>query len=625
MKLLDLIEGNQIPEVELIRIHTKYESEKFFKDVVSRYSKPGWDWLQKEHDDKVDSRKLPKKLKVKYRDEWLKDLGVLNTTPSNRPSSVSSLIPKHFGEKSVRGTNLQKFYIKCVLLFIFENKELKRILTQECDLIKNEPTSKDGKVSTEVIFEWILSQAKQPIQPEFGLMYELLHFERMHVDREKSLFPTQERKKEEVEVKDTDLMKRLSELEKDFNQIKKLINSGEKEKESDLIKRVQDAEGRSLSFEKDMENLKGLVGRISEVKKENSRIEEKFTKKIHDVGESIKEITNRQTKDFNKQLEAAKSNYDVVLAAAISGQNERLLNAIEENKKGFLRINEETKPFRKVSDKHQNIVKENIFISAWHNYLSKSYEINLTLEEAVIYHTLFKSCSYLVVEEFSIAKSWIEALGMEGEAKLDAASPLWVNTLDWYGLFCHLSKESPNLKIGVVTNFDVALTESYLFPTLEKWSWSGKNDNQKLFLVSSTDISRVTVSNIFSAAISITEDSFSSASLKHDVSPKEPFLLDRYMPKVSSDTLSEWSRPSSFASLRRILVDIPKSKDNILVSEGCYKNFKSVYGNLLKYFTPKSAMSISLSATLEPFLRNNYGEERAINVISYIKEISGNE
>ena len=629
MKLQEIIKNSRFDDVEIERISALLQSDDNLKGIIKKYSRELWISYLENYQHKLEKNKLDKKQRHRSTQVMEMDIGTNNSIPEKKHLTIVSNIARDIKDKDKKGDFYKSFYINALLKYFSEEQGLYKFLS-EYDL------NFDNQIPTSEIIKTLLKNdisygySKKKVKE----MYEYLHFERLSSNDEKEIFLTNIREDKLLEIIE-ELKIKMNSYETQFNLLKnqKDINpSAPTERVIEIVKnndelnpKIKGIEESIGSVSKELEAIRKSTVTAGDFRRETSRLDESLNKKISDTQDDLESAKTKLLKEISKKndelLQEVHEKYD----QAFSELNLRLVKAIEENKKGFLRINEDTKILAKVGEKHQNITKEPIFIHAWLNYLSNKYDVNLSLEEAVIYHTVFKTCNYISVHDFILPKSWIEAMGFEEETRVDSASPLWVNTLDWYGLVTHLENTSDTFKVGVLTNFDVALTESYLFPTLDKWFISGKKEMQKLFLVSSVSKEKIVQPGVYALVAKLPYGQAGEFSLINDISNMDSFQLDKAMPKVKTSVLLEWTLKSKEESFRRAIVEIPKDRDGVIVPDSCYLNFKRLYSNLCKYFSTSDSFKIAMDTIIRPYLMSSYGLEKAETTINFIYEMVENE
>lgn len=407
--------------------------------------------------------------------------------------------------------------------------------------------------------------------------------------------------------RDQALIKRLDRLETEANKMEIFFKSNEKNLEEN--KKID------ISFEH----------RISKLEKQLSKLENNFDLTIKKIQEDYHDSKKTMIKDFELKNEEQKNFIFKKYDEALANIDSRIIESIEQSKRELLKINLDTALLPLKGDKVQNIKNEVTFIKFWINYLSDNYEIALSVEEAIIYHSIFKTLSYIVSDKFNIIRSWIESLGFEEDVRIESASPLWMNRLDWLGLSSHLEGSKRN-KLGVISNYNIAIAEAYLIPQLTRWKLSTISSTHKLFLISSIDEKdRLENKEIFTLAGVVPREDLFKFKTNKNLTNNEQFSMSKGMPKVSLDSYVKWILPRSKDSLRREVVDLVQDKFQIKTPEALYENFMSLLSNLEIYFDYLEAVEISLDATLKPYVESYYGGEKYIQLKGYVLGILENE
>jgi hypothetical protein len=376
-----------------------------------------------------------------------------------------------------------------------------------------------------------------------------------------------------------------------------------KEESNDRIKEYQNAEHKILKIDDLLFNLKNNTDLVLK-KQQTSNFD--FKKSI------IKRIELKNSQVKNEIMQK----YD----QALENINARIFESIERSTRDLLKINLNTGYLPVVGEKVQSVKNEITFVRFWISYLSKNYEIGLSLEQAVVYHTIFKSLNYIVLDSLTLAKSWIEALGHEENVRQESASPLWVSRLDWLGVATYLESIEKN-KIAIISNYNIAIVDAYLLPQLTRWRLSSQSSSQKVFLVSAVaNKDKIENKEIFTIASSVPGEEIIRFDLEKNVSNSESISVSKGMVKVSFDAYRKWIITSNNHGLRRAIVEIPKDKFQIVIPDFVFENFICLTSNLEIYFSFIASVDISIEATVKQYVVGYYGEEM---FVSYKQSVLG--
>ncbi len=635
MKLIELILNSQITDDEALRLLNFLKQEEQYCVDLKKYSKFAFEKILERINKSADKKKLNKKRKNNYTEDFLRDLKIVGRHDTRHSSAFRNL-QLFLAKDGMIGKVYRDFYVFLVLQYIGETEKY-RNLFGELDLEEKE---KGSNYPTEEIFKQILDArvSYNLTIEDIKTLYNILHFERLTEEQEEIMFSDASdsdvliQKNEELANSQKVLERKIVELEEELKrtpaqEIVKEYDDRELKDEIRAIKKSFEGQIKDLykNLEQISENFSGKAkeeGQKGNFKKILQNTEVKFDKKVKDLQKEHNSQVTRISKDLKSDLEEKVGEVRRLVNTSLAEMNEKISLLFKAEKKDLMGASVEAENIQTLDVKRQDIKQEAIFVHAWLKHLSDAYGIYLTLDQAVLIHCVFKTLNFVSVENVSICRSWLETLGLEGLVKLESASPLWINQLDWYGLYSHLSLGEGKLKVGILSNYDTAITESYLKPALQRWSISGSSLMKKLFLIQSTDSDdKLAQNEILSLVSELKYEDYPEIALKVDLSGEDKFPFDKAMPRIKESTLESWTKFDNGQSLKRIVVEIPKERDGILISEYQLSVFSSLLKNLADYFERVNCINIAHEIVLRRYVEVKYGVDLSIKYRNFIVEM----
>ncbi len=198
------------------------------------------------------------------------------------------------------------------------------------------------------------------------------------------------------------------------------------------------------------------------------------------------------------------------------------------------------------------------------------------------------------------------------EVKHLVVSPLWVTEQDWKAGIEFLSEPHPMPRLLLLSDFDVAIQESYLIPALIGWleSQSPLSANRIILVPSNNALADVCprafeIATLCSQDISFIRDIERLSSTMEDMPPtldlqQSPSAIVGYEPIRNASTERE---------LRQYV-----SQAGVLIPNRVAANFISLYEGLQTSLSATNSASIAQSAALLPWVRASKGETVAKSV-----------
>lgn len=562
---------------------------------------------------------------------FLKAVGVGALPDNKKLSAFLRQMPNFFGEKSHRGTFARNFYRDVIFFYITEiEADLQKLLLE----LKVE----EKEYTTAEIYQIIkLNRLEFSVSTEtVNKFFKYWWFDDLEEEVEKP-----------NSTYDLDyIVDEISKLKIEVNNIHSMntspISLGEFKAEVELVKNRDFIDARkkidslNKKSEESLRQINVIASEINEMKSFISSNNEKHSAAngtLKSLPQRLKKIESdlksyiddkerglqRETIERNTELSI---DFEKKLDIEVKKINERILNTIGASQRSFLDINSTVSKFPLLDVDRKSVSQEEVFLNAWKNYLSLNYGINLTLNDVIIYHNLFKSQSFVVLENANLVKSWIECLGAEEKTAIDTASPLWVSKLDWLGLSVHLETKVSGGAFGIISNFNVGVVEAYLIPTLKKWTELEIHKFLKLFfIVDSLSDDKLEYERIFSLASKLPSSEINRvSSSKKNIESKDSFNISRALPKIKNSNYKGWVINENVDGFRKVVIDIPRDKWGINFSEVVLNNFVNFYSNLLQYFNSKDSLKLSIDATLSGYILIKHDQETLENFTEFLLE-----
>jgi hypothetical protein len=217
----------------------------------------------------------------------------------------------------------------------------------------------------------------------------------------------------------------------------------------------------------------------------------------------------------------------------------------------------------------------------------------------------------IITDKPEVISSLWKAL-QDGEEKDIFVSPLWLTEQDWKVGIDFLSDPEAPPRLLVLTDFDVAIQESYLVPVLKAWLLRQNSScaNRIALVPSNVELDDVSP-KIFEVATLITQDaSYLREMDKFTGRIKEPLVSPLVSQPSSAVFSSERIRNATAEQeLRRYVWTA-----GVVLSSAITERFICLYEALQALLSPVDAASIAQSAVLLPWVRAHRGATVATSV-----------
>jgi hypothetical protein len=200
----------------------------------------------------------------------------------------------------------------------------------------------------------------------------------------------------------------------------------------------------------------------------------------------------------------------------------------------------------------------------------------------------------------------------DGETKLLVASPLWITDIDWKAGLEYLSEPDTRPRLLVLSDFDVAIQETYLIPSLLGWisSQSPLSANRIVLVPSNNELAGVSP-RVFEVATLLTQDAaFVRGLEKLTITMKDlPPTLELQQSAATIVSYEHLQNVPAERELRRYV-----SNSGVSLPNSVAENFISLYGGLQSFLSANDAAFVAQSAILLPWVQASRGETVARSV-----------
>ena len=604
MKLGEYISDLPISEEELKRLKNLIENDEVIQNILNKYGP-------------YRANKYRKYLAKEFKIKGINDVKLINKRV------VKLLAIGMLGDKK-RNVFLRDFYGYCFVGHLVDEKLTLQNYMKVSNISSNLKTF-------EILSKMIDDSSKNGFKIEdVYFLYKYWWFKRMSPEEENTLFKEFLVEKVNVESKNS-----TSEVTKEYvnlvenkvNQYSKDIKNVIKELKKD-IKELKGSDKELVSkykeFIKSIEEINSSLNEtvkaqeLGSIKQEVKKWDDKIRSLEHRVKKDIQDVD----KNFRNRVTVGKEEIQKkFLENSIEHQkliDEKIKEVVENEKRKFFEVDFRPVWLEQVDGKREHIAQEEVFLGTWKDYLSSRYDIYLTDEQVVVYHTFLKCMNYSIFSELQILESWIEMLGFEEQTFVESTNPLWTRRLDWIGLSSHLEDQSKARKLGIMKDFDTAIVGAYLVPQISRWCGSSIQNSMHLFLIpSENNADKMNFNEVVSIA-GLFQKEFLPEMTSSRKLPNHKFDLNKYMPRVQEKNFKRWVLEPEETIFRKELVDTPEKSLGIKIPEEVLKNFNKLYINLKPYLIESSAKRVAISLSVEPYIRVCYGNEMLGKYIDFV-------
>jgi archaellum component FlaC len=458
------------------------------------------------------------------------------------------------------------------------------------------------------------------------------------------------------------ITERLTKLEDTLKLLSAKLDE-QSESTATATENVEQDRSRIAKIESSVQNATAqIIENTATVSKTNAQIET-LNDKVQALSESVETITQQVTKQaeiagLQRQIDKLTAESGTILDIAneaatelvgslaielqgkIAEQSQNLAALSEQVAAGTLNKPTTATPTVIISGKapYQSPLSETIrsappaykitteleFLSVWQTMLSQQYDVQVPSELLAAYHSVFLA-NRTIVSDFKLASTWISCLGWSSFTKHLVASPLWSTEEDWHDGVAHLlaepSSSAREPRHLMIHNYNVAVVDCYLVPTLLLWALRGQKRNvyQKLFLIPSEDKSAVLPSVIEHAGLINRYDSEKPTKLHFLDSIKIPTIARKDTangvdPHIASKWAEAWSQTS---------FDIgPIEKTfKLKTSDWLISRFRDTVSTAGRFFQESSAAGVGIYHHILPWVASKLEETEYNAVRKYCSDL----
>lgn len=224
---------------------------------------------------------------------------------------------------------------------------------------------------------------------------------------------------------------------------------------------------------------------------------------------------------------------------------------------------------------------------------------------------LIRHARVLIADKPDVITTLWKALP-NGETKLLVASPLWMTDLDWKAGLEYLSEPDIRPRLLVLSDFDVAIQETYLIPSLLGWisSQSPLSANRIVLVPSNNELTGVSP-RVFEVATLLTQDAAFVRGLEKLTSTMKDLPPTIELQQSASAVVSyeHLQNVPAERELRRYV-----SISGVSLPNSVAENFISLYEGLRSFLSANDAGFVAQSAILLPWVQASRGETVARSV-----------
>jgi hypothetical protein len=274
------------------------------------------------------------------------------------------------------------------------------------------------------------------------------------------------------------------------------------------------------------------------------------------------------------------------------------------------------------------ITTEPEFLGAWQAMLSQNDNLLIPTELLVAYHSVLLA-NRVIISDFKVASTWINCLGWSRFVKHVVASPLWSTEEDWQDGVAHLMAEPSGTvrepRYLIIHNYNVAVVDCYLVPTLLLWALRGQKRNvyRKLFLIPAEGKSTIVPSVSEHGAVIERYDSEKRTKLHLLDNMKIPSITRKDIPSgVEPQLASKWAESLSKASFD---VGPIEKTFKLKISDWLISGLRDTVGIAGRFFQESSAAGVGIHHHMLPWFGSKLEEAEYNAVHKYCSELPNAE
>lgn len=352
---------------------------------------------------------------------------------------------------------------------------------------------------------------------------------------------------------------------------------------SDLESSISRMNTELNRLNKDIECQKNVIGDV--VDKRISKLEEKIETSLDRVSSKVNDALSR------------------VRAIEISKDPRSIFSAVPKN-----------------STNSAKLIREEIdFINILHEKFNKKYGDLYDLEKFAIYHNILKCSNVAIFGDSRLPLLWLSLLGAESSTMEQVVSPTWSTEEDWLGEQKFVFSNSHKSRFLVLHDYDSALVNCYICPTLKRWSISQRYGGSKIICLQSEFSQELPEKAMLDFSIYIPTSDSSAMSVAAQKSILKNIEKSMNSNGVSEKEYQSWILdPCDPTSILEKVVCLERSLE-IEISKILLPRTALLAGNLNNWFDIEVSEMISIYHTLGPWISAVYGASMTKSMVEQLE------
>lgn len=267
------------------------------------------------------------------------------------------------------------------------------------------------------------------------------------------------------------------------------------------------------------------------------------------------------------------------------------------------------------------LTKEPDFINSWFALMSRNAKSLIANELLFAYQSVFLANRVVVCDQRAL-DSWLKTLGWDAFTKRLVASPLWTSEADWADGVQYLFGDLGNSKtprILVIHNYDVAVVECYLIPSLILWSLQASRTGfwTRIFLVPSSQSQQYNRGLLEQAAL-VKSDTAKPSTKLQLATPQPKVVTSREVPiGVDPKIFTQWLKPLVTDTNE---LDVLERQFDLVFPPQVVLNFENTVGYARRFFDDSSSVGVGMHHIVLPWLKIAY-EDKYDAIESFIQQL----
>ena len=364
----------------------------------------------------------------------------------------------------------------------------------------------------------------------------------------------------------------------------------------DIIKNLAEKAQNNADFDKSIYHLKNNFSQQG--------------KEVKNHSNHIKQLLKNQRLDKKNEKRLTKIESEILKIQNNHGNLIEKFELTKENIQSLLRFKQNLRTGSLKVLPKKKYVSEKEFILKWYSELENGDWFKISLDQAVVYHTIFKTSLVSILEDSSLFESWLSSLGWMPGNKIIAVNPVWTREEDWVDGVQHLQGGTivnfmPSLTIH---NYNCGIPEASFFPTLLRLT--KQKDDVRVVLVPSESIEEKVRSELLTIAPLISRNDIHNG-LGNSIGSTIEYKAYRGSATeiIPGENFHQWDIGgiSATGSSEKAILEIAKGT-GIIFPNNLFERFCGLLRGLSKYFNEDDSMVLAGKYTLFPWTETELGE-----------------